>query len=320
MEKLIKETALKTVDIEIAALKQLRHSIDSDFIQSVESIFKAKGRVVVTGIGKSAIVSQKIVATLNSTGTPSVFMHAADAIHGDLGMVQSEDIVICLSKSGDTPEIKVLTPLLKNRGSILIGMVSNKESYLGKQANFILHTPIKQEADPINLAPTASTTAQMVMGDALATALLALRGFTSESFAQFHPGGVLGKQLYLRVSDIYPLHGTPSVFCDTSLKNTMLEMTSQRLGAAVVLDTYNKMCGIVTDGDLRRLLIKDIDLKNVKAQDIMTPYPKTIESDALAVEALKVMREASITQLVVLKDNQYVGMIHLHDLLKEGLL
>jgi arabinose-5-phosphate isomerase len=320
MEELIKQTALKTVNIEIETITQLRESIDHDFVQCVLRIFESKGRVIITGIGKSAIVAQKIVATLNSTGTPSVFMHAADAIHGDLGMVQADDIVICLSKSGDTPEIKVLTPLLKNRGSLLIGMVSNKESYLGKQANFILHTPITQEADPNNLAPTASTTAQMVMGDALATALLSLRGFTPERFAQFHPGGSLGKQLYLRVRDIYPLHGTPSVLCDTNLKNTILEMTSKRLGAAVVLDTYNKVCGIITDGDLRRLLMKDIDLKTVKAQDVMSPYPQTIEPDALAVEALKILREKSISQLVVLDGDVYVGMVHLHDLVREGLL
>jgi arabinose-5-phosphate isomerase len=320
MEELIKQTALKTVNIEIETITQLRESIDHDFVQCVLRIFESKGRVIITGIGKSAIVAQKIVATLNSTGTPSVFMHAADAIHGDLGMVQADDIVICLSKSGDTPEIKVLTPLLKNRGSLLIGMVSNKESYLGKQANFILHTPITQEADPNNLAPTASTTAQMVMGDALATALLSLRGFTPERFAQFHPGGSLGKQLYLRVRDIYPLHGTPSVLCDTNLKNTILEMTSKRLGAVVVLDTYNKVCGIITDGDLRRLLMKDIDLKTVKAQDVMSPYPQTIEPDALAVEALKILREKSISQLVVLDGDVYVGMVHLHDLVREGLL
>ena len=320
MDKLIKQTALKTLNIEIEALTQLRESINDAFVQCVLHIFNSKGRVIITGIGKSAIVAQKIVATLNSTGTPSVFMHAADAIHGDLGIVQSDDVVICLSKSGDTPEIKILTPLLKNRGSILIGMVANRDSYLGKQANYILHTPIEQEADPNNLAPTASTTSQMAMGDALATALLALRGFTSESFAQFHPGGALGKQLYLRVRDIYPIHGTPSVFCDTNLKNTILEMTSQRLGATVVLDTYNKVCGLITDGDLRRLLIKDIDLKTIKAEDVMSKNPKTIEPNALAVEALKIMRESSISQLVVLDGEQYLGMVHLHDLIREGLV
>ena len=320
MEELIKQTALKTLNIEIETLIRLRQSIDEGFVACVMRIYATPGRVIVTGIGKSAIVAQKIVATLNSTGTPSVFMHAADAIHGDLGIIQPNDIVLCLSKSGDTPEIKVLSPLLKNMGSLLIAMVSNKESYLGKQADFILHTPIELEADPNNLAPTASTTAQMAMGDALATALLAVRGFTSEHFAQFHPGGALGKQLYMRVRDIYPLHGTPSVLHNTSLKNTILEMTSQRLGATAVLDAHNKVCGIVTDGDLRRLLIKDIDLKSVKAEDIMSPNPKTIEPDALAVEALKLMREQSITQLMVIDKGRYVGMVHLHDLVREGLL
>ena len=317
---LISETALNTLNIEIQTLINLRESINTDFIKTVETIVKTKGRVVVTGIGKSAIVAQKIVATFNSTGTPSLFMHAADAIHGDLGMVQPDDIILCLSKSGDTPEIKVLVPLLKNFGNVLVAMVSNKDSYLGKHAHFILHTPISQEADPNNLAPTASTTAQMAMGDALATALLALRGFNSEHFAQLHPGGALGKQLYLRVRDIYTLHGTPSVSQQTNLKNTILEMTSQRLGATVVLDAYNKVCGIITDGDLRRLLIRDMDLKTVKAADIMSSNPQTIEPDMLAVEALKLMREKSITQLIVSQEGQYLGMVHLHDLLREGLV
>lgn len=317
---LISETALNTLNIEIQTLINLRESINTDFIKTVETIGLTKGRVVVTGIGKSAIVAQKIVATFNSTGTPSLFMHAADAIHGDLGMVQPDDVVLCLSKSGDTPEIKVLVPLLKNFGNVLVAMVSNKESYLGKHAHFILHTPISQEADPNNLAPTASTTAQMAMGDALATALLALRGFNSEHFAQLHPGGALGKQLYLRVRDIYTLHGTPSVSQQTNLKNTILEMTSQRLGATVVLDAYNKVCGIITDGDLRRLLIRDMDLKTVKAADIMSSNPQTIEPGMLAVEALKLMREKSITQVIVSQEGQYLGMVHLHDLLREGLV
>jgi arabinose-5-phosphate isomerase len=321
-DHIISETALNTLNIEIQALSQLRESINNDFIKTVETIAQSKGRVVVTGIGKSAIVAQKIVATLNSTGTPALFMHAADAIHGDLGMVQAQDVVICLSKSGDTPEIKVLVPLLKTFGNVLVAMVSNKNSFLGKQADFILHTPISQEADPNNLAPTASTTAQMALGDALATALLALRGFNSTHFAQFHPGGALGKQLYLRVRDIYPLHGTPSVSKQTNLKNTIIEMTSQRLGATAVLDVdnNNKVCGIITDGDLRRLLIRDVDLKTVKAEDIMSHNPKTIEPDVLAVEALALMREKSITQLVVTEGGAYLGMVHLHDLLREGLI
>jgi arabinose-5-phosphate isomerase len=313
------KTALETLNIEIKTLQALKASIDDDFLNTVRCIYESKGKVVLSGIGKSAIVAQKIVATLNSTGTPSVFLHAADALHGDLGIIQPNDIVICLSKSGDTPEIKVLIPLLKNFGNILIGMVSNKSSYLAKQADYILYTPIAQEADPNNLAPTASTTAQMVMGDAIATALLALKGFSTEQFAQLHPGGALGKQLYLRVRDIYPLHGTPSVSADTNLKNIILEMTSQRLGATAVVDIHLNTLGIITDGDLRRLLIKDMDLKTIKASDIMSPNPTTISPDALAVEALRLLREKSITQLIVTEGPRYVGMVHLHDLLKEGL-
>ena len=320
MKQQIIQSALATLDIEIETLINLRACINADFVQTVEIIVQSKGRVIITGIGKSAIVAQKIVATLNSTGTPSVFMHAADAIHGDIGIVQRDDIVICISKSGDTPEIKVLVPLLKNFGSTLISMVSNTESYLAKQSDFILHTPIAQEADPNNLAPTASTTAQMAMGDALAVALLAVRGFTSQDFAQFHPGGALGKQLYLRVRDIYPNHGAPSVSRGTNLKNTILEMTSQRLGAAVVLDEAHHIIGIITDGDLRRMLIKDLDIKLVQAEDVMTPYPLTIDANALAVEAMVLMRQKSITQLVVVDNDRYVGMVHLHDLLKEGIV
>ena len=320
MKEQIIQSALATLDIEIETLINLRECINTDFVQTVETIVQSKGRVIITGIGKSAIVAQKIVATLNSTGTPSVFMHAADAIHGDIGIVQRDDTVICISKSGDTPEIKVLVPLLKNFGSTLISMVANKESYLAIQSDFILHTPIAQEADPNNLAPTASTTAQMAMGDALAVALLAVRGFTSQDFAQFHPGGALGKQLYLRVRDIYPNHGAPSVFRTTNLKNTILEMTSQRLGAAVVVDDAHHIIGIITDGDLRRMLVKDLDIKLVRAEDVMTPNPLTIDANALAVEAMVLMRQKSITQLVVVNNEQYVGMVHLHDLLKEGIV
>ncbi len=316
----ILETARQTIEIELVAIKALLNSLDDDFVKTVETIYKSKGRTILTGIGKSAIVAQKIAATLNSTGTPSVFMHAADAIHGDLGIVQPEDVVICLSKSGDTPEIKALVPLLKNFGNALIGMVSNRDSYLGKNATYILHTPIEKEADPNNLAPTASTTAQMVMGDALATSLLALRGFSSSDFAQFHPGGALGKQLYLRVRDIFPQHDAPSVLVSDGLKKTIVEMTSKRLGATAVLDECNNLIGVITDGDLRRLLQRDVDLHLIKAQDIMTPDPKSVEADVLAVEALQMMRELSITQLVVLEKEKYVGMIHLHDLLKEGLV
>lgn len=320
MQKIL-STAVQTLNIEIDTLLSLRDSLNDNFVNAVKAIFEApNGRVIITGIGKSAIVAQKIVATLNSTGTPSVFMHAADAIHGDLGIIQKSDTVICISKSGDTPEIKVLIPLLKNLGSRLIAIVSNKESYLGKQADYILHTPIAQEADPNNLAPTASTTAQMAMGDALAVSLLALRGFTSHDFAQFHPGGALGKQLYLRIRDIYPHHGTPSVSGETNLKNTILEMTTQRLGATAVLNEESKIIGIITDGDLRRMLVRDLDLKTVQAKDVMTHNPMCIEAEELAVNALEIMRSKSITQLIVVENGHYVGMVHLHDLLKEGIV
>jgi arabinose-5-phosphate isomerase len=320
MKNTILTTALETINIELAAVEALRDSLDGDFVKTVETIYGSKGRTILTGIGKSAIVAQKIAATLNSTGTPSVFMHAADAIHGDLGIVQPEDVVICLSKSGDTPEIKALVPLLKNFGNPLVAMVSNRDSYLGKNATYILHTPIAKEADPNNLAPTASTTAQMVMGDALATSLLALRGFTSADFAQFHPGGALGKQLYLRVRDIYPQHEVPAVFGTDNLQKTIIEMTTKRLGATAVLDDTKQLIGVITDGDLRRLLQRSIDLQSITAADMMSKNPKTIEADILAVEALQIMRELSISQLIVLDNQKYVGMVHLHDLLKEGLV
>jgi arabinose-5-phosphate isomerase len=316
----ISHTALRTIEIEIEALVALRASINEDFINTVRLIASSSGRVIVTGIGKSAIVAQKIVATLNSTGTPSIFMHAADAIHGDLGMIQQGDVVVVLSKSGDTPEIKALIPLVKNFGNPLIGMVSNRKSELGVKSDFILHTPIDKEADPNNLAPTASTTAQMAMGDALATSLLALKGFSSKDFAQFHPGGALGKQLYLRVRDIYPSHGKPQVMFNDSLQTIILEMTSQRLGAAVVLDAAMHIAGVITDGDLRRMLTDVKDLNGLTAEGIMSKNPSTISADALAVEALQLMRERSITQLIVAHGKQYLGMVHLHDLLKEGIV
>lgn len=319
-ENLIVKTALQTIDIEANTLLALRKSIDRSFISCVEAIFAASGRLVVTGIGKSAIVAQKIVATLNSTGTPALYMHAADAIHGDLGMVRAEDLVMCLSKSGETAEIKVLVPLVKTLGSQLIAMVGRRNSYLATQADFVLHTPVSKEADPNNLAPTASTTAQMAMGDALATALLALRGFTPHDFAQFHPGGALGKQMYLRVQDLYPLNEVPVVPESASLPEVILEMTRKCLGATAVLDPSGELRGIITDGDLRRMLEKKPGLDQVTAADIMGRQPKTIRHDALAVKALEVLRQYSITQLIVLKDGQYVGMVHLHNLVKEGLV
>lgn len=320
-EELIVKTALRTLEIEIETLNALKISINHAFSNCIKAIFSSNGRLVVTGIGKSAIVAQKIVASLNSTGTPALFMHAADAIHGDLGMVRPDDLVLCISKSGETPEIKVLVPLVKNLGNTLIGMVSNAESYLGKHAQYVLHTPVSQEADPNNLAPTASTTAQMAMGDAMATALLALRGFTPQDFAQFHPGGALGKQLYLRVSDIFPNNEKPAVTLETDLPSTILEMTSKRLGATAVLDDTGKLQGIITDGDLRRMLSRGGDLNGLRAKDIMSTNPKTIQDDALAVKALQMLRANSITQLIVVDAaHHYQGVIHLHDLIREGLI
>lgn len=320
MEDLIVKSALQTIDIESSTISALKASINNEFVSVVQRIFDSNGRVILTGIGKSAVIAQKIVATFNSTGTPALFMHAADAIHGDLGMIRPDDVVICLSKSGDTPEIKVLVPFVKNFGNTLVAMVSNKESYLGKQADFVLHTPVSVEADPNNLAPTASTTAQIVMGDALAIALLSLKGFTKEDFAQFHPGGSLGKQLYLRVSDLYTLNEKPKVFADSPLRATILEMTSKRLGATAVVDEQDNLLGVVTDGDLRRMLEKGEDASSYTAKDLMTAHPKSIAPNALAVKALELMRKHSITQILVAEEGKYVGMVHLHDLIREGLI
>ncbi len=314
----IKDTAINTINIEAKAIQALVHSINTDFVNAVQTIAAARGRLIITGIGKSAIVGQKIVATLNSTGTPAIFMHAADAIHGDLGIIQLDDVVLCLSKSGETPEIKVLIPLIKNLQNSIIAMVSNENSYLAQQATFVLHTPIEEEADPNNLAPTTSTTAQIVMGDALATSLLALKGFTPKDFAKFHPGGILGKQMYLRVSDLYPKNECPMVYLETPLRQVILEMTSKRLGMTAVLNTENQLIGIITDGDLRRMLTQEKEVAHFLAMDIMTENPKTIDSDELAVNALELMRSLSITQLAVVKNQKYVGVIHLHDLIREG--
>jgi arabinose-5-phosphate isomerase len=304
-------------------LKQIQNLttlIDESFEACVNEIYSAKGRVVVTGIGKSAIIANKIVATLNSTGTPAMFMHAADAIHGDLGMIQSNDIVICLSKSGNTPEIKVLVPLLKRRGSKLVALVSNTNSYLAQQADFVLNATIAEEACPHNLAPTTSTTAQLALGDALAVCLLELRHFSSRDFAEFHPGGSLGKQLYLKVSDIYTQNALPLVSPQTLLKDVILEISSKRLGCTAVIDANSKLLGIITDGDLRRMLQKDINIANIKAVDIMSKTPKKIEKDEFAVKALHQMQENNITQLVVMDGEKIAGFIHLHDLLKEGIV
>jgi arabinose-5-phosphate isomerase len=318
--KNIKKIAQDVLINESLAIHNLTNFIDKNFEDCVQEIYSAKGRVVVTGIGKSAIIANKIVATLNSTGTPSLFMHAADAIHGDLGMIQNEDIVICISKSGNTPEIKVLVPLLKRRGSKLVALVSNTNSYLAQQADFILNATIAEEACPNNLAPTTSTAAHMAMGDALAVCLLELRNFSSEDFAEYHPGGSLGKQLYLKVSDIYTHNALPKVFPDTLLKDVILEISSKRLGCTAVVDNNEILLGIITDGDLRRMLQNDLPLNLMKAADIMTKTPKTIQKNEFAVKALHVMQQNNITQLAVTDDRKIVGFVHLHDLLKEGIV
>jgi arabinose-5-phosphate isomerase len=318
--KNIKKIAREVLINESQAIQNLTTLIDDSFEACVNEIYSAKGRVVVTGIGKSAIIANKIVATLNSTGTPALFMHAADAIHGDLGMIQSEDIVMCLSKSGNTPEIKVLVPLLKRRGSKLVALVSNTNSYLAQQADFVLNATIAEEACPNNLAPTTSTTAHMALGDALAVCLLKLREFTSNDFAEFHPGGSLGKQLYLKVSDISIHNALPMVRAETILRDVILEISSKRLGCTAVVNENSKLLGIITDGDLRRMLQKDINITQITAADIMSQNPKKIEKDEFAVKALHLMQENNITQLVVMDGENLAGFIHLHDLLKEGIV
>jgi len=315
----LKKIALNTINNEALAVSGLARSVNDNFIKCVRLILSTKGRVIVTGIGKSAIIGQKIVATLNSTGTPAIFMHAADAIHGDLGIVQKKDIVLCLSKSGETPEIKVLIPLLKQRGSALIGMVGNTASYLAKQADYIIDTTVGKEACPNNLTPTSSTTAQLVMGDALAVCLLESRGFTAEDFAKFHPGGTLGKELYLRVVDLYVHNQVPIVMHDDPIKKVIIEISSKRLGTTAVLKG-GKLVGIITDGDIRRMLEKNISINRLIASDIMSHNPKTIEPGALVVNALSMMRQNNITQILVVDRKKYKGVIHLHDILKEGIL
>ena len=320
MQSSITQTALRTIQMEAQSIQGLTAFINNDFEKAVEAIVSCKGRLVISGIGKSAVIAQKIVATLNSTGTPSIFMHAADAIHGDLGMVQQDDIVMIISKSGSSPEIKVLVPLIRNFGNILIAMVGNIDSYLAKQSNIVLNTTVEQEACPNNLAPTTSTTAQLVMGDAIATCLIELKGFGSDDFAKLHPGGMLGKKLYLRISDIYADNEKPAVLLDQSLKEVIVEITKKRLGATAVIDSQKKLHGIITDGDLRRMLEKDHVPENMRAENIMSSHPKTIDPDELAVNALDIMRRHEISQIVVVREGKYLGMVHLHDLLKEGFI
>jgi arabinose-5-phosphate isomerase len=316
----ILSVAKRTIRQEALAIEGLTDFVNEDFVKAIQLIISCNGRVVISGIGKSAIIGQKIVATLNSTGTPSLFMHAADAIHGDIGMVQQQDVVLLISKSGDSPEIKVLVPILRNFGNKLIAMVGQTKSFLALQADVILNTTVNEEACPNNLAPTTSTTAQMVMGDALAICLMEVRGFNSEEFAKFHPGGTLGKKLYLRVSDLYYQNEKPSVGLESSLKEVIIEITKKRLGATAVIDDSNNVLGVVTDGDLRRMLEKNISLEHIKAKDIMTALPKDISADKLAVDALDVMRKNNISQLLVTEDKKYSGIIHLHDLIREGII
>lgn len=294
--------------------------LDEDFDRAIDCLANCRGRIVISGIGKSAIIAQKIVATLNSTGSPSIFLHAADAIHGDLGMVQQEDVVIIISKSGESPEIKVLLPLIKNFGNPLIAITGNLNSYLARKSDFVLNTTVEQEACPNNLAPTTSTTAQLVMGDALAVCLMEKRGFQIADFAKLHPGGALGKKLYLRVADLYTDNEKPEVKPDQSVKEVIVEMTQKRLGVAAVTDDAGHLLGIITDGDLRRMLEKSNSIEQITAKDILTPDPKTIAPGELAVNALDLMRQSEITQLVVAENGNYLGIIHLHDLVKEGLL
>ena len=320
MNASIQQTALHTIELEAASIAGLAAFIDDSFVSAVEAIHGSKGRLVISGIGKSAIVAQKIVSTLNSTGTPSLFMHAADAIHGDLGMVQKEDVVMILSKSGESPEIKVLVPLIKNFGNTLISMVGNMESFLAIHGDIVLNTTVSKEACPNNLAPTSSTTAQMVMGDVLAVCLMQLNGFSGQDFAKFHPGGNLGKRLYLRVSDLYAANERPAVLPTASLREVIVEITEKRLGVTAVVDVDNQVKGIITDGDLRRMLEKNDHIQHITANDILTPKPTTVAPSILAVEALEVMRNHDISQLLVTENGHYLGVLHIHDLVREGIV
>ena len=305
--------------MESNAIANLVTLITDDFAEATQLIYNSKGRVIITGIGKSAIIANKIVATLNSTGTPSIFMHAADAIHGDLGLILEDDVVVCISKSGNTPEIKVLVPLIKNAKNKMIAITGNKDSFLGQQADYVLNAFVEQEACPNNLAPTTSTTAQLVVGDALAVCLLKLRGFSSKDFAKYHPGGALGKRLYLRVNDLSSVNKKPEVLLNASLKEVIIEITEKMLGVTAVTDN-NKIVGIITDGDLRRMLSKSDDITNLTAKDIMGSNPKRIEEDAMAVDAKEIMEEFGISQLLVENNGNYAGVVHLHDLIKEGII
>ena len=316
----IKNLAKSVVQKEAEAVRKLEPFIDDTFMEVLDLIFNSKGRLIITGIGKSAIIGNKIVATMNSTGTPAIFMHAADAIHGDLGIIQENDVVLCISKSGNTPEIKVLVPLIKRMGNKLIGMVSNRDSYLGEQADYVIRTTVDAEACPNNLAPTSSTTTQLVMGDAMAVSLLKMRGFSQQDFAKYHPGGSLGKRLYLRVRYLIDRSLKPCVNKEESIQNTIINISQNRLGATVVLDDDGQICGIITDGDVRRMVERGTPITALRAKDIMSVNPKKIESGELAVKAFEIMERYKITSVVVMEDEKYVGLIHIHDILREGIV
>jgi arabinose-5-phosphate isomerase len=317
--KNILEIAKKTIESESKSIAKLADLLTDDFLKAVEIIYNSKGRLVVTGIGKSAIIAQKIVASMNSTGTPSLFLHASEAIHGDLGMVQPDDVVICISKSGNSPEIKVLVPILKHFGNSLIAITGNTTSFLAKGADFILDTTVESECCPNNLAPTNSTTAQLVMGDALAVCLMELRGFNAQDFAKYHPGGALGKKLLLRVGDMLDQSHKPEVTPDTNIKKVIFEISEKRLGVTAVIEN-NKVIGIITDGDIRRMLNNNDTFAHLTAKDIMTKNPKTIQLSSMVTDALNILEDFSITQLIVADQEEYKGVLHLHDILKEGIV
>jgi len=314
----ILKIAKQTIVEESNAIMNLVNFLDEDFENAVEFVHNSNGRIIVTGIGKSANIATKIVATLNSTGSPAIFMHAADAIHGDLGIIQKNDVVVCISKSGNTPEIKVLVPLIKNYGNKVIAITGNRDSFLGFQADFVLNSYVEKEACPNNLAPTSSTTAQLVIGDAFAVCLLEMNNFSSKDFAKYHPGGALGKKLYLRVRDLVGNNEIPSVTTQTPIKDVIIEISKKRLGTTAVLEN-DKIIGIITDGDLRRMLKDNTDISNLIASDIMSRNPKTIEANAMAIKALETMENNNITQILVDDNSKYIGVVHLHDLLKEGI-
>ena len=318
-KKNILKTAKETILIEAEAIKNLIDFLDEGFENAVRTILNSNGRVIVTGIGKSAIIATKIVATFNSTGTPAIFMHAADAIHGDLGNILKDDVVICISKSGNTPEIKILVPLIKNYGNKIVAITGNQDSFLGKNADHVLNSYVEKEACPNNLAPTSSTTAQLVMGDALAICLLNLKDFSSSDFAKYHPGGTLGKKLYLRVKEIVSKNEVPKVTIDTPVKDVIVEISKKRLGTTAVVDN-NKIIGIITDGDIRRMLENNVNISELLAGDIMSFKPIVVKSDTMAVKALDIMQKNNITQILVNENDNYIGVVHFHDLLQEGII